>query len=164
MNDRRKAASAGRPRRTLRRGLLVLAAVAATAVTIPAVTAPPAQAHDSYPCLWNGQSGWSAKYYCGLINGRIPVLSSPWNHRTVGWLVGGNGYRNWFLDQTCVPSRPYYYNSFYGNAWWARTMADNGEWGYVPEVYFAGGLNWEADGNLPWRDGASGGDPFCTPW
>ncbi|NRQ40026.1 hypothetical protein HII36_50615 [Nonomuraea sp. NN258] len=34
------------------------------------------------------------------------------------------------------------------NDWWAGTMADNGAWGYVSQVYFRGGGNWEPDANL----------------
>lgn len=36
----------------------------------------------------------------------------------------------------------------YSNIWYAWTMADNGQWGWVSEVYFQGGGNNEADGRL----------------
>jgi hypothetical protein len=34
------------------------------------------------------------------------------------------------------------------NTWWAWTMADNGQWGWVNEVYFQGGGNDEPDATL----------------
>jgi hypothetical protein len=138
----------------------VLAAMALGLVAAPST----ASAADSYPCLWNGQSSWSAKYYCPLINGSIPVYESPYSGRgIVGWLVGGNNYRNWFISQTCFPRHPYYMG-IYGNGWYAHTMADNGEWGYVSVVHFKGGRNWEPDGGLPRMNaGSDGWSIMCTP-
>jgi hypothetical protein len=34
------------------------------------------------------------------------------------------------------------------NDWWARTMADNGRWGYVTQLNFKGGGNFEPDAGL----------------
>src|SRR6185312_17563346 len=35
------------------------------------------------------------------------------------------------------------------NDWWAKTLSDDNHWGWVPEVYFRGGDNDEADPGLP---------------
>jgi hypothetical protein len=35
-----------------------------------------------------------------------------------------------------------------GNDWWARTMADTGRWGYVSQLYFKGGGDFEPDAGL----------------
>jgi hypothetical protein len=58
----------------------------------------------------------------------------------VGVLVNG-GSANWFICQ--VRSNVYRYGN-YTNVWWAWTLADNLKtWGWVPEVYFAGGATHE---------------------
>ena len=36
----------------------------------------------------------------------------------------------------------------YGNYWWAYTVSDEGPKGWVSEVYFKGGTNYEADAGL----------------
>ena len=54
--------------------------------------------------------------------------------RWLGYLeVAGNA--NWFYDQLQGPT---YRKYGYASGWWALTEADNGHWGYVPGVYFAG--------------------------
>ena len=40
----------------------------------------------------------------------------------------------------------------YSNFWWAETIADNGRWGYVSQVYFQGGGNYQRDACL-WVQG-----------
>ncbi|MFC4113861.1 hypothetical protein [Nonomuraea zeae] len=35
-----------------------------------------------------------------------------------------------------------------GNDWWARTRANTGRWGYVSQLYFKGGGNFEPDAGL----------------
>jgi hypothetical protein len=43
---------------------------------------------------------------------------------------------------------PYVLTAGVSNEWWARTMADNGAWGWVNQTYFLGGENDEPDGTL----------------
>jgi hypothetical protein len=78
----------------------------------------------------------------------------------VGWLVYG-GCNNWFYDQWGTARN--YYLGGYVNNWWATTLADNGRYGWVPEVYFRGGEDFEADAGLFGRR-----DPrpaaYCGQW
>jgi hypothetical protein len=39
------------------------------------------------------------------------------------------------------------------NDWWARTMADDGRWGYVSELYFKGAESMRPDGGLRYCEG-----------
>ncbi|HEY3003901.1 MAG TPA: hypothetical protein VGJ44_16270 [Kribbellaceae bacterium] len=68
------------------------------------------------------------------------------NNVIVGYLWNG-GWANWFAEQCQFPENDYSLNGARNN-WWAWTMADNGQWGWVSEVYFSGGDNYEADGGL----------------
>ena len=131
-----------------------------------------AWAHDAYPCgapVSHGYNGATLRVqYCPLTQGHVPVYASPTSHsRVVGWLRQG-GSVNWFMDQSCTA---YWYNPVLGvedyplrlgsyvNGWWARTLSDApSRWGYVNEVYFRGGGNWEADGRLRRVGPGSGSD------
>lgn len=112
--------------------------------------ANPAAAVDDYPC----GDPWRQEYYgydvqtCPLWRDNVPVhVTADQSSRIVGYLEVG-GSTNWFVHQT--PSLDYQFpeNPQVRNKWWARTVADNGNWGYVSEVYFAGGENDERDANL----------------
>ncbi|MEZ5120723.1 MAG: hypothetical protein R2736_03950 [Solirubrobacterales bacterium] len=139
-----------------------LTASVAVAAAI-AITAPAAQAHDDHPCgapYWHDITAWYpwGGFYrthhgtvqrCPLVSGRIPVYEAPRrNARTIGWLVGGDS-RNWFFEQwpacSLAESVP---NHGHFNHWWAETVADNLQWGYVNEVFFRGGVDYEGDGAL----------------
>jgi len=54
---------------------------------------------------------------------------------------------NWYI---CQAEGDNYCQGGYCNTIWAKTYADNGQLGWVSEVYFQGGNDNEADGNLPW--------------
>ena len=85
--------------------------------------------------------------YCPLWRGQVPVYADPDHGNSaavVGTLVYG-GSANWFVGDE--PHSRYTYGSYY-NRWWAYTLADNGHWGWVPEVYFSGGDNDEPDAGL----------------
>ena len=63
------------------------------------------------------------------------------------------GSANWFVCQTSAPGgRTVRHRDSghpaYTNVWWARTLSDTGAWGWVSEVYFAGGANDERDAGL----------------
>lgn len=55
---------------------------------------------------------------------------------------------DWFVCQRQFDDRDPYAGWGYYNNWWAYTMADNGRWGWVPEVYFKGGGNNQPDAGL----------------
>lgn len=139
-----------------------LAALAAIAATL-AIAVPTAQAHDAYPCgspyrhditAWFPWGGFYRSHYgdvqrCPLVSGQIPVYYAPRRGSSViGWVVGGDS-RNWFFSQApacsladVVPNHGHF------NHWWAETVADNLKWGYVNEVFFRGGADYERDGRL----------------
>jgi len=121
----------------------------------------PAAAEDAHPCgarYWHEVSRTGVGYEvqdCSMWRGDVPVYEEPVSNvgsgnqmpAPVGYLWSAEG--NWFLCQA-ETSRVYRApgDNDYANDWWAYTMADNGEWGWVPEVFFSGGDNFEKDGNL----------------
>lgn len=124
----------------------------AAAATVLAVAAAltwvdAAAAYDDAPCgpVTRGAYVWDVQY-CPLWRDNVPVRRSPDpNSRVVGYLWNG-GWRNWFFCEAA--GRPQYLGRLV-NAWWAATVADgNAERGWVSEVYFSGGLNWEPDRGL----------------
>ena len=118
------------------------AAVAATAVAfLPSA----AQAYDKYPCgnTWN--YGRHVVQTCPLWRGDVPVFATASRYsRVVGMLRSRWG--QWFT--LGVTGGTYSLGAAGVNHWWAQTMADNGAWGYVPQVFFSGGGNYEPDGRL----------------
>lgn len=124
--------------------------------------APPATAEDGDPCgdpYWREmrRAGVEEGIWvqdCSLWRGDVPVYASPFNMShwedegdVVGHLWNAEG--NWFLCQEDVGD--VYWgpgDKDYANTWWAYTMADNGAWGWVSEVYFSGGDDYEGDANL----------------
>jgi hypothetical protein len=128
-------------------------AVAATLLALGALaaSASPAAA-DGSPCggqFWHNH-GWHVQYCPDWSpNNWIPVFA---DHRTSSPQVGSiyAPGDDWYICQGRYPS---VYALSYGgsslqNDWWAYTMADNGQMGYVPEVYFQGGRNYEPDAAL----------------
>jgi hypothetical protein len=131
-------------------GLLAAAALAGSITMAGATTA---QAVDESPCR-RPQVARASHWvqYCPLWRGNVPVYNSPDrgnNATVVGYLVQG-GSVNWFVGDR-YRSR-YTFRTSSGrvlyNGWWAYTLADNGRWGWVPEVFFSGGENDETDGGL----------------
>jgi hypothetical protein len=129
-------------------GLLAAAAATASLLASGAGSASGASATDGQPCARPQVTrARHVVQYCPLWRGNVPVYRSPAagnNQRPVGHLAEG-GSANWFVGDHYA-SR-YQLGSYYHH-WWAFTLADNGRWGWVPEVYFAGGGNDETDAGL----------------
>ncbi|MEU6660306.1 hypothetical protein [Streptomyces sp. NPDC046821] len=137
------------------RSKLALAVVALTAA-LAGLSAPTAQATDNVPChgtvkrdLTDPNTGnvWPGTdvMYCNLTQGHVPVYASrSADAPVVGHLEQG-GAANWFVTE--MKGGDFHLGSS-ANFWWGSTMADNGRWGWVPEVYFAGGDNYEDDAGL----------------
>lgn len=119
-------------------GLVVMLSL----VTLP-VLASPASAHDYYPCGARYHHDGTTVQNCSLWRGNVPVINHNW--KTVGHLYSANG--NWFVCQAKGGTYRAPGTNLKNN-WWAYTLSDNGTWGWVPEVYFKGGNNYEPDGNL----------------
>jgi len=77
---------------------------------------------------------------------KYPVYSMGDQPAQVGTIYApGN---DWFICQKQITKfDPFPAHGYYNN-WWAYTMADNGKMGWVPEVYFSGGGNNQADAGL----------------
>jgi hypothetical protein len=131
----------------------IAAAATFLAVGALAATATPAVAADGSPCgpQFRHNNGWHVQNCPDWSpNNWIPVFA---DHRVGARQVGsiyapGN---DWYVCQGRYAGQTY--GIFYGGAnlqndWWAYTMADNGQFGYVPEVYFQGGRNFEPDATL----------------
>jgi hypothetical protein len=133
---------------TGRLGVRSVLAALVLAMTAIFGVATGAQADDAYPC--DAQQSSRAGHlvqYCPLTQGNVPVYNTPdaGNGATVvGRLVNG-GRSNWFVGDQI---RSDFRLGAYTNYWWAYTLADNGRWGWVPEVYFRGGDNNEGDAFL----------------
>jgi hypothetical protein len=125
--------------------------VALSTTVIALLVATQATAYDSYPCGRRTSITMSGRrydvQYCPLWRGNVPVLKDPWpGSRVVGYLTYG-GSANWFSYQCPEPDKPYRLGKYW-NTWYGYTMADNGQWGFVSEVYFSGGKNNERDRGL----------------
>lgn len=134
--------------------IAALAVVALVSLAGPA--AVPAQATDNVPChtivkrdLVDPSSGraWpgTGVMYCNPTRDHVPVHASrsP-GSPVVGHLEQG-GAANWFVTELKGET---YRDGAAENNWWASTRADNDRWGWTPEVYFAGGGNYEDDAGL----------------
>jgi hypothetical protein len=148
-----------------------IAAAIVAMIGIVAFASSPAKAVDEFPChspflhkatgfskLWGFEQTESGEFWrCPLVRGKIPVYKRPTtNSERVGTLVGGDS-RNWFVEQYHHFSKPEP-KSARGvhNYWWAYTLADNKQWGFVPQIYFRGGGYDEKDG------GGGPDDPATT--
>ncbi|WP_432842025.1 hypothetical protein [Dactylosporangium sp. CA-092794] len=143
----------------MRTRILLAPAVLATALI---ATPGTASASDASPCSRTQFTVYSIfkVQYCPLWTGNVPVydISAVWtggNQAPVGYLTYG-GWANWFNGQAEFGE---YGLNGYQNRWWAFTQADNGAWGWVPEVYFSGGGNDEPDSGL-YQCAAAGN--WCT--
>jgi len=131
-------------RRTLLSSLLL--AVVLGAAAIPTHTS--AAVKDDAPCSPTFEHNGLTVQICPLWRGDAPVYDFA--NSQLGSQVGKlnvGGTANWFVCQTQFTNIPYEYGG-YENNWWAYTMADNGHWGWVPEVFFSGGGNNQADAEL----------------
>lgn len=143
---------AGRMQAGVRRGHRRVAAVVAATMLLTvgllAGGATSASAVDGRPCARPQvfRAGHWVQY-CPLWRGNVPVYASPDRGNgapVVGRLVVG-GSANWFVGDRWHSN---YTLGSYHNHWWAYTLADNGHWGWVPEVYFSGGANDDSDAGL----------------
>ncbi|WP_219471598.1 hypothetical protein [Nonomuraea rhizosphaerae] len=136
------------PRRLVSAGTgLVTAAALVTALGGPALARA-----DDRPCGPEFGKEIGGTIYTVQIcpdwapTGGIPVYSTP--HQESAEIVGrvNAAGDDWYECAT----RGDDYDAEEGlvNDWWAQTMADNGRWGYVSQVYFQGGDNWEPDAGL----------------
>jgi hypothetical protein len=148
-----------------------VAIITASVLAVSAATAPLASGADSSPCGNEQLAPWSSGpvQQCPLFSPLapkdwipayavpddwVPVYTVPVARgqgtpvpAPAGWLHGTIDQR--FACQEQRPEAPYYHPSDgYRNVWWASTKSDDGVLGWVPEVFFSGGLNDEADGGL----------------
>ncbi|MFE4848551.1 hypothetical protein, partial [Streptomyces sp. NPDC056689] len=118
--------------------------------------AVPAQATDSVPChttvkrdLVDPSSGrtWpgTGVMYCNLTRGHVSVHASRSSGSPVVGHLEQGGAANWFVTEMKGET---YRDGAAENQWRASTRADNGRWGWTPEVSFAGGGNYEDDAGL----------------
>jgi hypothetical protein len=143
----------------IRRIAAGLVAVAA-AVMGSVASQPAAQAGDNvwdaYPCYapwWHTGIGWVQT--CpdwGPSNGpwgdqKIPVYNLNTSPPSVVGTIYAPG-DDWYKCQhEMTQYDPFSYGGYY-NDWFAKTMADNGNWGWAPEVFFRGGGNNDPDRKL----------------
>jgi hypothetical protein len=115
------------------------------------VTASPAAAEDSHPCVVLNTS--KPGPYCPLsplAPVPVPVYAAPFKDSPIIGYLDRGGDANWFLYQT--KGGRFDYRGF-TNYFWAYTLPDRWtrtpplrQMGFVPEVYFRGGHNDEPDG------------------
>ncbi len=140
----------------IRPSLAVLAVVVASALLADTATAA-----DSQPCGAAVFKSWSSDKVqpCPLTaplppNNWVPVYRQPvavapgqTPPAPDGWLHGTTD--QYFVCDAQFPDASYTHPSGWRNTWWAYTQADGSDmWGWVPEVFFAGGANDEPDGGL----------------
>lgn len=145
--------------RAKRSAAAVMAAMAMYCV-VAVAGASPASATDGNPCgaAWNhprhGQvqtcPDWSNR-----ADNLIPVYSGYSGQPiVVGWInaAGDDWYRcqvGPVQDPSVLTASMHYNGHEIQNNWWALTLADDGRtWGYVPEIFFRGGNNFERDAGL----------------
>jgi hypothetical protein len=129
-------------RRILFTSLILGIALAASALPLHT---PSALAADNAPCGAPYKHGTIIVQKCPLWRGAVGVYDLS-TGRKVGQLdVGGSA--NWFVCQAKFINHPASYGG-YSNVWWAYTRADNGQWGWVSEVFFSGGGDFERDARL----------------
>jgi hypothetical protein len=133
--------------------LMTLATTLVMAMVLVLAFATPAMAEDAYPCGYKEWHNGTQRLvqYCDMWRGNVPVYQIYGDgHIASGpgdTLVSAEG--NWFTCQQWIPNAPYTVpGTNYTNHWWAYTMADNGDWGWVSVAYFRGGGNDEPDGRL----------------
>ena len=85
--------------------------------------------------------------YCPLVGPDTPVYDTPDRGSeapVVGTLRAG-GLANWFVGQA---ERSTFRRGEHETRWWAFTLSDDRTWGWVPEVYFKGGVDTEPGAGL----------------
>jgi hypothetical protein len=129
--------------RLIRAGVASLVLTAAAVCAGPVSTASATVASDPGGCAPNGRtSSHGPEYVCGLWQSNVPVYSWPFAGEPVVGHLNQGGRANWFTGQ-CQSvnddlSPAYFWVGPYYNSWWAYTLADNGQWGWVSLAYFSG--------------------------
>jgi hypothetical protein len=81
--------------------------------------------------------------YCSIWKSNTPVFDRAIGSKSViGYLVN-SGSSNWFVCRSNSYKDTYSANGYTSNDW-AITLADNGNWGWVPAVYYGGSENYWA--------------------
>jgi hypothetical protein len=130
----------------MRRVMMCVGALAVAAVVAPAGAS--ASTSDTIPCGAEFAHAGTIVQYCPdwSPNNYIPVYAG----HSIGSGQIGTIYapgNDWYECQHKYPNDIYALGP-YQNDWWAKTMADNGRWGWISEVYFRGGNNYEPDAGL----------------
>ena len=114
---------------------------------VAATQGTPALSTDSFPCT-RGSPYPSLPYACPVVwpsNGKIPIYASG-TTTIIDYLHSSTGTQYF----ACEATGGRYTRGSDTNIWWAWTQGDeHGSWGWVPEVFFKGGLNDEPDAGLP---------------
>lgn len=132
-------------------------AAAVLAAFASSLTKPAAATADDSPCGSVVNKSIGAVQYCPIwmpARGYVPVhqFASDGTPVEKGRLdVAGTA--NWFVCESRTPdgfTPPIYSDPDhpYSNGWWAKTLSDDGVWGWTNEVYFSGGEDDEADAGL----------------
>ncbi|KIH97214.1 hypothetical protein LP52_20395 [Streptomonospora alba] len=135
----------------------LIAAAGAAAGLLLTTALPASAAADAQPCVnagfdrqppaWNPAPAHWCPDWSPRSDGRIPVYFNPDHTSSVRGHLNRTGDRtNWYM--CWFPGTELHLGGYYNDAW-AYTMADNGQWGYVNQVYFQGGGNNEHDPGLP---------------
>ncbi|GAA4131407.1 hypothetical protein [Actinomadura keratinilytica] len=135
------------PSGALRRGVTASPVALGVLVAASLVAPGPALAVDDKPCAPPvPHPVYEKVQYCPLSRGNVPVYA---NHKKESGIIGylrKGGSANWFFGYQCRDG--IIRRGGLANDWWAATKADNGKLGWVPEIYFAGGDNFEPDAGL----------------
>jgi hypothetical protein len=153
----------------MRRAMIVLCGIA-----VWLAAAPAASAADSSPCLepYDEPNGNGRVQKCPVwmpARGYIPVHDVRGGQPVEIGRFHFAGTAYWFVCQDTTPGGitpaayrdPDHPNIW--NRWWALTRLDDGRWGWVNEMYFAGGGNDEPDGAFKYCDTGSATPPGGTP-
>jgi hypothetical protein len=137
--------------RLTRHGIALGAAAAAALAAV--VLSPAAAMADTRPCgnpFWKNVShgGQTVRIQVQVCpdwapDNSIPVYAGPEARHVVGHIAAPGD--DWY---ECQASGQRLDRFGYQNYWWAHTMADNGSWGWVNQIYFSGGGNNEPDSRL----------------
>jgi serine/threonine protein kinase len=123
---------------------------------------------DAYPCESPTSVGWTKERVqrcevtapLSLVNWKIPVYRSPVVRAAgqrpgppyAGSLLDRNHHffvcQRWFAAFEYHHPYPHAHANIMRTGWWAFTRADNGVFGWTPEVFFKGGADDERDKGL----------------
>ncbi|SDH51217.1 hypothetical protein [Nonomuraea jiangxiensis] len=131
-------------------GAVVGTAVGTVAVLTGSLTGSARARADDFPCgvpferVIDGEAHTVQICPDWAPDGRIPVHATVRDIRVVGHIEAAGD--DWYACG--LKGRRHALGNGRVNDWWAKTMADNGAWGYVSQLYFRGGGNLEPDRGL----------------